>query len=156
MSTMPDLTDTTAPAMLSRIESHLRGQHPVAPIAALIGFKLTAVAPGKATIMLETGPQHANPMGTLHGGVLCDIADAAMGLAYAANLGEGESFTTLELKINFLKPVWKSRLSAEAKVVKQGRTIGLVECDVTDEKGSLVAHATSTCMTLRGEASQGR
>ncbi|MFQ5771237.1 MAG: PaaI family thioesterase, partial [bacterium] len=50
--------------------------------------------------------QHANPMGTLHGGVLCDIADAAMGMAYASTLEQGESFTTLELKINFLKPVW--------------------------------------------------
>jgi uncharacterized protein (TIGR00369 family) len=95
-------------------------------------------------------------MGTLHGGVLCDIADAAMGIAYAANLTEGESFTTLELKINFLKPVWNATLTAEGKVIKQGRTTGLTECRVTDEKGSLVAHATSTCLTLRGEMARGR
>lgn len=95
-------------------------------------------------------------MGTLHGGVLCDIADIAMGVAYSSNLDEGESFTTLELKINFLKPVWKARLTAVGRVVKQGRTVGLVECDITDERGSLVAHATSTCMTLRGEQAQGR
>jgi uncharacterized protein (TIGR00369 family) len=79
-----------------------------------------------------------------------------MGLAYAASLGEGESFTTLELKINFLKPIWKARLSAVERVVKQGRTIALVECDVTDDKGTLVARATSTCLTLRGEQAQGR
>ena len=79
-----------------------------------------------------------------------------MGLAYAANLGEDESFTTLELKINFLKPIWKARLLAIARVIKQGRTIGLVECDVTDDRGSLVARATSTCMTLRGEQGKGR
>jgi len=95
-------------------------------------------------------------MGTLHGGVLCDIADASVGLAYAANLDEGESFTTLELKINFLKPVWKARLSAIGRVVKRGRTVGLVECDITDENGSLIARASSTCLTLRGEQAQGR
>jgi len=122
----------------------------------LIGFRMIAISPGSATVRLETGPQHANPMGTLHGGVLCDIADAAMGIAYASNLAEGESFTTLELKINFLKPIWKATLTAEAKVIKRGRTTGLVECRITDEEGSLVAHATSTCMTLRGATAQGR
>ena len=126
------------------------------PIARLIGFNLTSVKPGEAVIEFQSTEAHANPMGTLHGGVLCDIADAAMGLAYAANLGEDESFTTLELKINFLKPIWKARLLAVARVIKQGRTIGLVECDVTDDKGSLVARATSTCMTLRGEQGKGR
>ena len=100
--------------------------------------------------------RHANPMGTLHGGVLCDIADAAMGMAYASTLEEGETFTMLELKINFLKPVWNARLQAAAKVIKGGRTIGLVECDVTDDKQELVARATSTCMTLRGEKARGR
>ena len=87
---------------------------------------------------------------------MCDIADAAMGLAYASNLAEGETFTTLEMKINFLKPVWSATLAAEGKVLKQGRTIGLTECNVKDEKGSLVAYATSTCMTLRGEGALGR
>jgi len=142
--------------MLDRIEQVLRGDVPPPPIARLIGFNLTAVKPGEAVIEFESTEAHANPMGTLHGGVLCDIADAAMGLAYAANLDEGESFTTLELKINFLKPIWKARLRAVARVVKQGRTVGLVECNVTDEKGSLVARATSTCLTLRGEQSKGR
>jgi uncharacterized protein (TIGR00369 family) len=88
-------------------------------------------------------------MGTLHGGVLCDVADAAMGIAYAATLGEGESFTTIELKINFLRAVRRGKLLAEGRLVKGGRTIGLVECDVTDAEGQLVARASSTCMTLR-------
>ena len=74
----------------------------------------------------------------------------------AGTLEEGETFTTLELKINFLKPVWKARLRAVARVVKQGRTVGMVECDITDDKESLVARATSTCMTLRGEQAKGR
>jgi uncharacterized protein (TIGR00369 family) len=79
-----------------------------------------------------------------------------MGCAHASLLDDGESFTTLELKMNFVKPVWAGRLVAEAKVVKAGRTIGLVDCRVTDESGSLVAYGTSTCMTLRGEAARGR
>ncbi len=147
---------TTIPTLLSRIQSHLRGETPGPAVAALIGFKLTAIAPGEATITLAAGPQHANPMGTLHGGILCDIADAAMGLAYASNLAEGETFTTLELKINFLKPMWNGTLTAVGKVLKQGRTVGLTECNVKDEKGSLVAYATSTCMTLRGGGAEGR
>jgi uncharacterized protein (TIGR00369 family) len=79
-----------------------------------------------------------------------------MGIAYASTLAEDESFTTLELKINFLKPVWQTRLTAEGRVVKRGRTIGLTECDITDENGSLVARASSTCMTLRGDEAAGR
>jgi uncharacterized protein (TIGR00369 family) len=79
-----------------------------------------------------------------------------MGTAYASTLGDDESFTTLELKINFLRPFWSGKLIATARVVKSGRTIGLTECDVTDAEGHLVARAMSTCMTLRGDSSEGR
>ena len=142
--------------MLDDSEAIARGDAPPPPIAQLIGFDLISVKPGEAVVELQATEAHANPMGTLHGGVLCDIADAAMGIAYSANLDEGESFTTLELKINFLRPIWRARLRAVGRVVKQGRTVGLVECDITDEKGNLVARATSTCMTLRDEQAQGR
>ncbi len=142
--------------MLEHTEAIIRGDAPPPPVAKLVGFDLIAVEPGKAVIELLATKAHANPMGTLHGGILCDIADAAMGIAYASNLAEGESFTTLELKINFLKPVWNARLVATGRVVKQGRTVGFVECDVTDEQGSLVARATSTCLTLRGDMAHGR
>jgi uncharacterized protein (TIGR00369 family) len=142
--------------MLNLIEKILSGEIPPPPVASLIGFRLTSIKAGEAVVELEATDAHANPMGTLHGGVLCDIADAAMGLAYAAALGEDESFTTLELKINFLKPVWRGKLFAVGRVVKQGRTVGLVECDVTDEQGALVARSTSTCLTLKGEQARGR
>jgi uncharacterized protein (TIGR00369 family) len=138
------------------IQMMLNGSIPPPPIANLIGFKVISIESGKAVIEFEADERHANPMGTLHGGVLCDISDAAMGMAYASMLNEGESFTTLELKINFLKPIWKSKLRAEGSVVSRGKTVGLVMCDVFDERGRLIARATSTCMTLRGEQTNGR
>ena len=144
------------PKMLDLIRRVARGEMPAPPVATLIGFTLAAVEPGRAVVQLDVDDRHHNPMGTLHGGILCDIADAAMGMAYAATLDEGETFTTLELKINFLKPVWSGRLVATGRMVKAGRTVGLAECDVTDDKDRLVARATSTCMTLRGEAAIGR
>jgi uncharacterized protein (TIGR00369 family) len=95
-------------------------------------------------------------MGTLHGGILCDIADASMGMAFASTLAPDESFTTVELKINFFRPVWKALLTAKGVVVNRGRTVGFVECTITDEENRLVAKASSTCMVLRGEKATGR
>ena len=137
------------PSALDRIQQIQRGEFPAPPVADLIGFTLTSVEPGRAVIELDADRRHANPMGTVHGGILCDIADAAMGMAYAAGLDEGETFTTLELKINFLRPVWSGTLVAEGIVVQRGRTVGLTECSVTDEAGRLIARASSTCLTLR-------
>ena len=141
---------------MARLVDRINAGEVSAPAAELIGFRLTAVEPGRAVFELDAGPQHANPMGTLHGGVLCDIADAAMGIAYASTLGDAESFTTLELKINFLRPFRTGSLTATARMVKAGRTIGLAECDVTDTEGRLIARAMSTCMTLRDGSSEGR
>lgn len=142
--------------ILERVRGMIRGDVAPAPVAGLVGFRITEVEPGRAVFEMETGPHHANPMGTLHGGILCDIADAAMGIAYASMLGEGETFTTLELKINFLKPVWNAKIRAEGRIVKRGKTVGMTECDVFDETGSLVARASSTCLTLAGEMAKGR
>lgn len=142
--------------MLDRIRMAQRGDAPPSPVALLVGFTLVAVEPGAAVVRLEATERHANPMGTLHGGILCDVADAAMGMAWAATLDEGETFTTLELKINFLRPVWTGTLTARGRVVKNGRTIGLVECDVVDERRRLIARASSTVMTLRGAEAAGR
>ena len=111
---------------------------------------------GESTLWMDVEERHANPMGTVHGGIICDLADAAMGTAYFSTLEEGESFTTLELKINFLRPFWTGRLVARGRVVSRGRTVGMSECDVEDADGRLIARASSTCMTLRGDAAQGR
>ncbi len=127
-----------------------------APIGELLKLTLAQDEPGRATVEFDAGARYANPMGTLHGGVLCDVADAAMGAAYRSTLADGETFTTLELKINFLRPVWNAKLSARARVVSRGHSVGLVECDVVDQRSRLVARASSTCMTLRGEQAAGR
>jgi uncharacterized protein (TIGR00369 family) len=126
------------------------------PVMRLIGFQAKEIADGRAVVTLVAGPQHANPMGTLHGGILCDIADAAMGIAFASTLAPKESFTTVELKINFFRPVWEASLKAEGKVVRRGRNLGYVECEITDERGQLIAKASSTCLALRGEDAKGR
>jgi uncharacterized protein (TIGR00369 family) len=126
------------------------------PVARLIGFEVKAIENGRATVILSARPEHANPMGALHGGVLSDIADAAMGVAFASTLAPDESFTTIELKINFFRPVWLAQLKAEGAVLQRGRTVGYVECSITDEQNRLIAKAASTCMVLRAEQASGR
>ena len=126
------------------------------PIAELLGFDVEEIGDGRAVGVMQAGPQHANPMGTLHGGVLCDLADAAMGMAFASTLGPGESFTTVSLSINFFRPVWQSRLRAEGHVLTRGKNVGYIECEVTDQDGKQVAKVNSTCIVLRGEQAKQR
>ena len=133
-------------ALLHRI---IDGSEPAPPVSQLVGLRMVAAEEGRVTFELDAGPQHASPPGTLHGGILCDLADAAMGCAVVSVLEEGASFATVELKINFLKPVWNARLTAVGATIKVGRTLTLCDCRITDEGGSLVAYATSTQMTLR-------
>lgn len=121
------------------------------PASRLIGFTLKSLEPGHAVFELEVSERHHNPMGTLHGGIYCDLADAAMGYAYASVLDDTEACTTVELKINFLRPVRTGTLTAEAHVIKAGKTLGYIECDVKDQAGTLVARASSTCMKLQRE-----
>lgn len=146
----------SAPETPLKADFRARAKANDVPVARLIGFEAKEIADGRATVTLSAGPQHANPMGTLHGGIVCDIADAAMGMAFASTLAPEESFTTVELKINFFRPVWEARLKAEGKVVRRGRSIGYVECEVTDERGQLIAKAASTCLALRGKDAKGR
>jgi len=142
--------------MLENARRIIAGEAPGSPSGTLIGSRLAAIEPGRARIELDTDSRHFNPMGTVHGGILCEIADSAMGLAYASTLTEGESFTTLELRINFLRAVRVAHLVASGVVVSRGRTVGLAECEVRDDEGRLVAKASSTCMTLRGDGASGR
>jgi uncharacterized protein (TIGR00369 family) len=142
--------------MRDGMEQLLRGEVPPPAAATKIGMRLASFKDGEAVVALDADASHANPMGTVQGGILAAIADAAMGWAYMTTLGEGESYTTLEIKVNFLRPVRAGHLEARARVRNAGRTVGLVECDVLAEGGKLAAYAVSTCMTLRGEAAAGR
>lgn len=127
------------------------------PIVKTLGMRLVEVGEGTASFEMEaTTELHSNPMGTIHGGVLCDIADAAIGTAHFTTLTEGESFSSIDLQINFFRPVWNERLRAVAKPIHRGRTISRYVCDVAKTDGKLVAQVASTIMTLRGEAAQGR
>ena len=151
---MAEKSSVTSLEPVHPIIQKLRSSPP--PIATLIGFDVEEVTDKRAVLTLQAGPQHANPMGTLHGGVLCDVADAAMGIAFTSTLAEGESFTTMGLSINFFRPVWQARLRAEARVLNRGRNVGYIECDVTDQDGKLVAKANSTCIVLRGDQAKQR
>ena len=135
--------------MLERAQQMVRGECEPFPVAKLLGLRLTLAEDGKVAFQLDVDERFHNPMGTLHGGIYTDLADAAMGWAYATTLAEGESFTTIELKINFLRAVRRDTLTALATVLKQGSTLGYVECDVTDGQGRLVAKAASTCFKLK-------
>jgi uncharacterized protein (TIGR00369 family) len=126
-------------------------------IAKTLGFRLIEVGPGTATMELVADTEtHANPMGTIHGGVLCDIADAAIGTAHATSLKEDESFTSIDLQINFFRPVWNGRIRAVAKPVNVGRQISRYVCEILRDDDKLVAQVSSTVMTLRGEQASGR
>jgi uncharacterized protein (TIGR00369 family) len=136
-------------SLRDHLDAMLRGDEPPPPVSRLLGLRLVSFADGECVFELDAAPEHANPMGSMQGGVICALADAAMGMAYASRLDEGETFTTLELKTNYLRQVVSGTLTATGRVIGGGRTIGLATCDVVDEQGRLVAHATSTCMTLR-------
>jgi uncharacterized protein (TIGR00369 family) len=170
MSTAIDTAGTTAPANAPSTRTTgptihprewfarvMEGELPLPPVAELVGMRFVSADDGVAVLELEADPRrHGNPMGTLHGGILCDLGDMAMGIALGSTLQPGETFTTLELKINYFKPVWRSRLTATAHIVKRTRTTAFIECDVLDDAGSLVARLGSTCLVLTGERAAGR
>ena len=142
--------------MLDGMEAMLRGEAPPPAAATLLGMRLASFATGEARVELDATASHGNPMGTVQGGILAAVADAAMGWAYMTTLGEGESYTTVKMKVNFLRAVRTGRISARARVKNAGRTLGLVECDMVDASDTLVAHAVSTCMILRTSSPDGR
>jgi uncharacterized protein (TIGR00369 family) len=156
MNDTPQVRRPRTTRHLEQLQGLLRGEIAPPPIARLIGFDIISADLGHTVFEMNAGPQHANPMGTLHGGIVCDLADAALGTAMASSLEDDESFTTLDLLVKFLKPVWKARLRATAQLVKRTRQLGLLECEVTDDSGSLVARVYSTCMVLRGDDAKGR
>lgn len=128
------------------IEDMIQGKVSPPPIAQLLGFKITDYCDGCTTIEMEVTGKYWNPMKTLHGGVYCDLADAAMGFSFLTTLNEDELFTTVDLRINYLKPVTAGKLIASSKIIKRGKRLGYMECEIVNEQGKLVAKASSTCI----------
>jgi uncharacterized protein (TIGR00369 family) len=126
-------------------------------ISQTLDIRIVEVGRGSAIVEIDADPNlHGNQQGTVHGGLLCELADAAIGTAHSTLMSEGESFTSLELKINFFRPVWKSKLRAHAKPVQSGRTITCYTCEIERDDGKVVAMVVSTVMTLSGEKAAGR
>jgi len=126
------------------------------PIGTLLDISLVSIEPGVCVMEMTPKPTQWNPLGTLHGGILCDLGDAAMGTAMLTTLNDDESVTTIELKANFFKPIWTERLRATARVVRRTRSLGYIEVEITDDKGSLVSKQSSSCMVLKGDSAKGR
>ncbi len=132
------------------IGAWIEGRLEPAPVAGLIGFRLVSFADGVARMELQAGARHHNPMGIVHGGILCDLADAAMGVAIAATLEDGESFATVQLSASYLRPVREGTLIASGRVVHRGRNVCHAEAEVVDGEGREVARLTSACLVTRG------
>jgi len=119
------------------------------PIAKLIGMRAMSAQGGAASVELASEDRHKGPTGSLHGGVVCDVADFAMSAACRSALGPDEGFTLLELKVNFVSRIGIGMLRGDAKVKKRSPTMVLLECSVYDDTSTLVAFATGTCLIQR-------
>ena len=127
-----------------------RGEVPPPPIAPLLGMSIVEVEPGRAVFELDPAEYQFNPIGSVHGGVLTTLLDSAMGCAVHAMLPAGSGYTTLELKVSFLRRVTTEtgRLRCEGSVIHLGRTVATAEARILDAGGRLVAHATTTCLVI--------
>lgn len=134
--------------------THLR--YPTA-ISGTLGFQIIGVGPGTAAVRAAVDAAvHGNQQGTVHGGFLVELADAAIGTAHSTLMRLGESFASIDIRAVFLRPVWTDTLTATARPAHAGRTITHYACDIARADGRTVATVTSTVMTLRGEQAAGR
>ncbi|MEP7106156.1 MAG: PaaI family thioesterase [Chloroflexota bacterium] len=129
----------------------LVGEGPRIGWADTIGARIAEVDEGRVVVELEADQKHRHPGGVVQGGIITQIADAAMGMSLLTMQPADQGNTTIELKINFLRPVVGGRLRAVGRVVEVKRTLGFTEADVLDQDGRLVAHASSTCLAIPRE-----
>jgi uncharacterized protein (TIGR00369 family) len=123
---------------------------PFAPITELVGFELVELGEGTASFAMDPAERHYNPLGTVHGGIAATLLDSAMGCAVHTLLGEDERYTTLELKVNFVRAITQAtgRVVASGSVIHRGGRVATAEARLTDEDGRLLAHGTSTCLII--------
>ena len=130
------------------------GQLPAPPIAKVLGFGLASVDRGRAVFEMDAAEYHYNPIATVHGGVICTLLDSAMGCAVHSMLEPGYGYTTLELKVNFLRAVTmqSGHLRCDGAVIHSGNRVALADARLVDGAGTLYAHGTSTCMIFAPKA----
>jgi len=134
------------------VAAWLAGERELAPITALLGVRPVSLGNGEAVVELDAGERLHNAMGTVHGGVLGDLADVAMGVALATVVTEGETFATLQLQVSYLLPVREGSVRAVARVLHRGRSSAHLECDLFNGAGERVARASSV-VAIRHAAS---
>src|SRR5579864_8511602 len=134
------------------------GELPPPPIAVLMGMWITEVSEGSVVFAAEPAEYHYNPLGTVHGGVMATLLDSALGCAVQSLLPGGTTYTTIELKVNYLRPVTvkTGTVYAEGKIIHLGGRIATAEARLTDAAGKLYAHGTTTCIILRPSSSSGQ
>src|SRR5262245_43225619 len=133
------------------LEAIRDGTVPPPPIAQLLGFRLAEVAEGRAVFAAEPADYHYNPIGVVHGGLAATLLDSAMGCAVASRLPQGVTYTTLELKVNYVRPLTMETgpIRCEGAVIHLGSMVATAEGRLTDAAGKLYAHATTTCLVIR-------
>jgi uncharacterized protein (TIGR00369 family) len=121
-----------------------------APISELLGFKLIEVEPGRAVFEVVPGEQHFNPIGVVHGGLAMTLLDSAMACSVQTEIPAGSGYTTLEVKINLVRPITAGtgRMRAVGKTLHVGSRVGTAEGRLEDAAGKLYAHGTTTCIIL--------
>ncbi len=125
-----------------------RGEIPEPPFGRLLGIDLFDVGEGKFTMTLQPQECHYNPMGCVHGGILATLLDSVMSASVHTALPAGRGYLTLEIKVNFLKPVFErtGEILAEGNVVSCGRQVATAEGKIVDAKGDVYATGTATCL----------
>lgn len=133
---------------LSFLRAIIDGTLPNPPISEVLGFHLAEVGDGRAAFEGLPEFRHYNPIGSVHGGWAATLLDSALGCAIFSTLRKGDTWTTLELKLNFVRPLGKDTgpMRAEGRIIHRGRTLATSEGDLKDRAGKLYAHATTTCM----------
>lgn len=133
---------------LEFVQGLVSGLLPLNTIAETLGYDVTAAESGRVVITAVPTGSHLNPAGTVHGGLTATLLDSCMGLAIQSTLEKGISQTTLEFKISLVRPITPETgpIKAEGVVLNCGRRVGTAEGRVTDERGRLLAHGTTTCL----------
>jgi uncharacterized protein (TIGR00369 family) len=147
----PALQESRAMSGIEYLRAVLAGELPPPPVAALIDMGITEVGEGRVVFTAVPAEYHYNPLGTVHGGIISTLLDSSLGCAVQTLLSAGTSYTTLELKVNYVRPVTSKSgtLYSEGKVIHMGGRIATAEARLTDASGKLYAHATTTCIVLR-------